>query len=481
MKLLIALALLALIVVAIVIGIVSLVAGGKAGLTSGAALLAVFLVLVLAVVIAVYWLKRKLKKAFAGFADATKAAAGAVLPEVITLQPVRFAEEDLDTEKIDRLSAELRSLGYQEAGDFKIPELSMEPLLRTFANVTSNTFAVIYHSDQYDGSPWVDVVSRFGENNALTTTNLALAGLLNKPPKVRTQKIPEASVGELVAQHNERVAQLVAEEGVQPEPVSAEAFPERFLTAYHEERRFREAQGGPTEEEVRRVADATMKDSPASDEVVSIATEALREAQQGKALGAGEDGEENEGVPAPAFEQAAMQPSFRDAVQEVAKLCGCAAEANSTILGGVTFRVDHRLAEAILSKWHGHFLERGAYLFRSNRNFGAGGKPDALALLPTDNRDDVIRAMGTNGCNYDVDTEDIIQWLDEVELEQPFIVTGVGMDFLEGKFTTPIKDPDGFAKRMYEFCPDIVEQGTETIEALAGELRKTQKLYFWWD
>lgn len=34
---------------------------------------------------------------------------------------------------------------------------------------------------------------------------------------------------------------------------------------------------------------------------------------------------------------------------------------------------------------------------------------------------------------------------------------------------------------MYEFCPDIVEQGTESIEELVEEIKKTKKLFLWWD
>jgi hypothetical protein len=34
---------------------------------------------------------------------------------------------------------------------------------------------------------------------------------------------------------------------------------------------------------------------------------------------------------------------------------------------------------------------------------------------------------------------------------------------------------------MYEFCPDIVDQGVGTVARLAQELSKSRKLYFWWD
>ncbi|MCC7229615.1 MAG: DUF4253 domain-containing protein, partial [Fimbriimonadaceae bacterium] len=34
---------------------------------------------------------------------------------------------------------------------------------------------------------------------------------------------------------------------------------------------------------------------------------------------------------------------------------------------------------------------------------------------------------------------------------------------------------------MYFYAPDIVEQGTETVKALAQEILGSSILYFWWD
>jgi hypothetical protein len=44
-----------------------------------------------------------------------------------------------------------------------------------------------------------------------------------------------------------------------------------------------------------------------------------------------------------------------------------------------------------------------------------------------------------------------------------------------------LADPDGLARRFNAFCPDIVTQGTGTVEALARELRRSSQLYCWWD
>jgi len=188
-------------------------------------------------------------------------------------------------------------------------------------------------------------------------------------------------------------------------------------------------------------------------------------------------------VPVPDFATAAKNPKFIQAVKEAAALLGSQPrplEGQESSLGGFSFEVPEAKTEAILFKAHTNFLAKGCYLFRYDQSFKIGGLPDKIGLLPTTDKYAVIAAMQTDGANANVYTADIIKWLKELEQEQPFVLTGVGFDYLEGNFTAPLKDPRGLAKRMYKFCPDIVDQGVGTVENLAKELQKG-RLYFWWD
>ena len=38
------------------------------------------------------------------------------------------------------------------------------------------------------------------------------------------------------------------------------------------------------------------------------------------------------------------------------------------------------------------------------------------------------------------------------------VLTGIGFDWLEGRFRSEIRDVDALARRFYVFCPDVVEQ-----------------------
>ena len=62
-----------------------------------------------------------------------------------------------------------------------------------------------------------------------------------------------------------------------------------------------------------------------------------------------------------------------------------------------------------------------------------------------------------------------------------FDITGATIDTIEGRFLAPAPDPDDLAKRIHAFCPDIVDQGVGSVDALAEELPNTDQLVLWWD
>lgn len=189
--------------------------------------------------------------------------------------------------------------------------------------------------------------------------------------------------------------------------------------------------------------------------------------------------------PKPDFSKAAEDPKFQQAVKDAAQLLGAPPQTMRTAEGPeakgcISFEVPQARIEAVLAQAHKDFLAQGFYLFRFDCKFGIGGDSDKVGLLPTTDKYAVMALMQTNGANYDISTTGVIAWMKELEAEQPFVLTGIGFDYMEGRFLTPVKDPQGLARRMYQFCPDIVDQGVGSLEELARELAKGN-LYFWWD
>jgi ankyrin repeat protein len=185
-------------------------------------------------------------------------------------------------------------------------------------------------------------------------------------------------------------------------------------------------------------------------------------------------GETSTGIPerkAKDFSEATNAPAFQKMVDELAKRLGLKPRLISQERGGIQFDTPGKV---IVPELHENFRARGAYLFECIHR-------KAIALLPTTDPYEVIEFIGTNGANYDLDTVDIINWMRELEKEQPFDLTGIGFDFLEGRFTTPVKNSRDLAQKLYKFCPDIVHQGAGTVAKAASELKRANRFFLWWD
>jgi hypothetical protein len=83
-----------------------------------------------------------------------------------------------------------------------------------------------------------------------------------------------------------------------------------------------------------------------------------------------------------------------------------------------------------------------------------------------------IRKAGTAAPNFDLDTDDIIERLTRWQSLCDFIVTGAKGDTVDIRFERLPADMDAFVRDLYDFCPDLVDQGTgcvhEFVDA-AGE------------
>jgi hypothetical protein len=94
---------------------------------------------------------------------------------------------------------------------------------------------------------------------------------------------------------------------------------------------------------------------------------------------------------------------------------------------------------------------------------------------------DVLKVMGTNGWNYDISPEMVVARMQEWDNRFGLVLHGAGFDWFEASFRRQPANMLEFAKEVYEFCPDVVDQGTGTVEALAAEMKRTNIVFLWWD
>ncbi len=162
------------------------------------------------------------------------------------------------------------------------------------------------------------------------------------------------------------------------------------------------------------------------------------------------------------------------------QLEGMHAEGGPVKAKGVTVDVSQDKARRTVRQ-----LQRSAppgYLaFISDMNFGIGGTPDHVSVLTTSDPYDALEVMGTNGWNYDISPKMVIARVRQWNKRFGLHLRGVGFDWLEAEFRQRPPNMLEFAKEVYEFCPDVVDQGTGTVEALAAEMKRANTVYLWWD
>lgn len=146
---------------------------------------------------------------------------------------------------------------------------------------------------------------------------------------------------------------------------------------------------------------------------------------------------------------------------------------------GVQFREDKEKARIIVQTLRGEFRQKGLYIYVSDQNFGY--EPEKITIIKTDDKFDLLRFEATNGINYDLFCEDIIAKLSTWDKTMGLEFTSVGADFAEAGLTQVPAALPAFADELYKFCPDIVDQGTGSVEVLQEEIKRTRSLYLWWD
>ena len=126
----------------------------------------------------------------------------------------------------------------------------------------------------------------------------------------------------------------------------------------------------------------------------------------------------------------------------------------------VNYMVSPKILDFV-SKNKSKFQERNYNLFVFD-----SGESNYLAVIKGKSDAEILKWRQTNGINYDIDNDSIISKLQEWKSKNDFILLGAGMDWLQIQFIYQTPDFNEFAKEVYEFCPDIVDQGVGDVENL---------------
>jgi hypothetical protein len=145
---------------------------------------------------------------------------------------------------------------------------------------------------------------------------------------------------------------------------------------------------------------------------------------------------------------------------------------------GIYSTTTENQARNIIDWYQDKFIDEGKYLFISqfSRN-----EYDVGLVGTTADPYKVMKYAETNGVNYDINTSDIIAKYKQWDREFGIRAVSIGSDFCECEIRNKDIDYTKLAEDVYQFCPDVVEQGTLTLERLADEMKKKGSIFLWWD
>lgn len=156
-------------------------------------------------------------------------------------------------------------------------------------------------------------------------------------------------------------------------------------------------------------------------------------------------------------------------------------EERPSKLRGLVFEATQDAAKRHIGELSANFQKNGHTIYLCEENFGIDNLKDKVAIVNTADKYEILRETGTDGINYDIDNDSLLKIIRTFDEKYQLTLIGCNNDWCEFTFE---KEPTNWikmAEECYAVCPDIVDQGTETVEILAEELKRTKTLYFWWD
>jgi len=156
-------------------------------------------------------------------------------------------------------------------------------------------------------------------------------------------------------------------------------------------------------------------------------------------------------------------------------------ESDPIFLKGLVFMEKNAKSYDLVFSLKDKFKEKGYSIFLLENNFNINNKLDNIGILKTTDKYTILKQVATDGINWDITNDSLISIIKTFDKKYSLELIGASGDWCEFIIHKDPKSWTQFANEVYKVCPDVVEQGAGTVQALADEMKKTKRLYFWWD
>lgn len=147
-------------------------------------------------------------------------------------------------------------------------------------------------------------------------------------------------------------------------------------------------------------------------------------------------------------------------------------------INGISFKVSENKSNEIILKNKDKLQENGYFLFLSESGYKS---PSTISVIKSTDKFDILRIQKTDGINFDIENKDVIEKLKHWDKIYGIEILGADYDWVDLTFKKDIENVALFAKEVYDFCPDAVDQGVGEIEELEKIIKEEKRLFLWWD
>lgn len=152
-------------------------------------------------------------------------------------------------------------------------------------------------------------------------------------------------------------------------------------------------------------------------------------------------------------------------------------------INGVIFKgVYEDKARQIIKSESGKLKAQGYYIYLTNLNFDKAFRSlRDIAIVKGYDKYDLLKIYDVSGPNYDITNQQVIDQIKSWEKYIKIDFIAFEFDRFEGRIRSINYDISRLAKENYKLCPDVIEQGYETMDKLEKGLQNEKYIWCWWD
>jgi len=147
---------------------------------------------------------------------------------------------------------------------------------------------------------------------------------------------------------------------------------------------------------------------------------------------------------------------------------------------GISVLVPYAKARTLVENMR-KVLPAGAVAFIGTTQSDEDEEGVEVVVGPGKTKFDCVLLAQTDASNFDLDTKAIIRTLQRYDRQLDIDIFLAESDSLTFAIGKPPKDWQALAEDIAKFCPDIVDQGVGSVEALAELIQRTKQVGLWWD